>query len=44
LPLGALFGFVLFAELIDIWTWAGAVIIFIAGYYIIRREAKRAAS
>jgi len=44
LPLGALFGFVLFAELIDIWTWAGAVIIFIAGYYITRREAKRAAS
>jgi drug/metabolite transporter (DMT)-like permease len=44
LPLGALFGFVLFAELIDIWTWAGAVIIFVAGYYITRREAKRAAS
>jgi drug/metabolite transporter (DMT)-like permease len=44
LPLGALFGFVLFAELIDIWTWAGAVIIFVAGYYITRREARRAAS
>lgn len=44
LPLGALFGFVLFAEFIDIWTWAGAVIIFVAGYYIARREALRAAS
>jgi drug/metabolite transporter (DMT)-like permease len=44
LPLGALFGFVLFAELIDVWTWAGAVIIFAAGYYITRREAKRSAS
>lgn len=42
LPLGALFGFVLFAEFIDIWTWTGAVIIFLAGYYITRREALRA--
>lgn len=42
LPLGALFGYFLFAELIDGWTWAGAVIIFAAGYYITRREALRA--
>jgi drug/metabolite transporter (DMT)-like permease len=42
LPLGALFGYFLFAELIDGWTWAGAVIIFVAGYYITRREALRA--
>ncbi len=41
LPLGALFGFVLFAEFIDIWTWAGAVIIFVSGYYITLREARR---
>lgn len=41
LPLGALFGFVLFAEFIDAWTWTGAVIIFAAGYYITRREALR---
>lgn len=41
LPLGALFGFVLFAEFIDVWTWTGAVIIFAAGYYITRREALR---
>lgn len=43
LPLAALFGYVLFAEFIDVWTWTGAVIIFIAGYYITRREALRAA-
>jgi drug/metabolite transporter (DMT)-like permease len=43
LPLGALLGYVLFAEFIDIWTWSGAVIIFLAGYYITRREALRAA-
>ena len=41
LPLGALFGYVLFAELIDGWTWAGAVVIFAAGYYIARREARK---
>lgn len=41
LPLGAAFGYVLFAEFIDIWTWTGAVIIFAAGYYITRREALR---
>ena len=39
LPLGALFGYLLFAELIDGWTWAGAVVIFLAGYYITRRES-----
>ena len=44
LPLGALFGYLLFAEFIDAWTWAGAVIIFLAGYYITRREALRKAS
>ena len=38
LPLGAVFGYFLFSELIDEWTWTGAVIIFVAGYYITRRE------
>jgi drug/metabolite transporter (DMT)-like permease len=38
LPLGVLFGYLLFAELIDVWTWTGAVVIFLAGYYITRRE------
>ena len=44
LPLGALFGYVLLAEFIDVWMWVGAVIIFVAGYYITRREALRNAS
>ena len=44
LPLGALFGYLLFAEFIDAWTWTGAVIIFLAGYYITRREALRNSS
>lgn len=43
LPLGALFGYVLLAEFIDVWTWTGAVIIFVSGYYITRREALRSA-
>jgi len=39
LPLGALFGYSMFAELLDAWSWIGAIIIFSAGYYIIRRES-----
>ncbi|MEE2997100.1 MAG: DMT family transporter [Pseudomonadota bacterium] len=38
LPLGALFGYLLFTEMIDVWTWIGAVVIFLSGYYITRRE------
>lgn len=38
LPLAALAGLMLFAEVPDIWTGAGAAIIFGATYYIIRRE------
>ena len=38
LPLGALFGYLLFAEIIDTWTWVGAVVIFFSGYYIVKRE------
>ncbi len=41
LPLGALFGYFIFAELVDVWTWSGAMIIFAAGYYTIRREAAK---
>ena len=43
LPFGAAFGFFLFAETVDGWTWAGAAIVFVAGYYIARREARRSA-
>jgi drug/metabolite transporter (DMT)-like permease len=33
-------GFLMFAELPDIWTWIGAAVIFIASYYIVAHEAK----
>ena len=36
------FGLVLFGELSDGWTWAGAVIIFGSSYYIARRESRNA--
>ncbi len=40
LPLAALAGLVLFAEVPDIWTGAGALIIFGATYYIVQRERR----
>ena len=39
LPLTALIGWFFFAQLPDAWTWVGAVVIFAAGYYVIRLEA-----
>jgi len=33
-------GYVFFGEIVDIWTWVGAAIIFCATLYIVRREAK----
>jgi len=39
LPFTAAIGYVLFAELPGIETWIGALIIFGAAYYVIRREA-----
>ncbi len=42
LPLAALFGYVLFRETVDVWTWAGGAIIFLAGYYITLRETRHA--
>ena len=38
LPFAALIGWIVFAELSDIWTWIGASIIFGATVYIARRE------
>jgi len=38
LPFAALIGWILFSELSDIWTWAGASIIFASTLYIARRE------
>lgn len=38
LPIAAVFGFVLYRELPDLWTWVGAVIIFGATWYMTWRE------
>jgi len=38
LPFAAAFGYVLFGEISDIWTWAGALIIFVAGILVTRGE------
>ncbi|HUS53314.1 MAG TPA: DMT family transporter [Thermohalobaculum sp.] len=40
LPFAVLFGFALFGELIDGWTWVGAGVIFAASLYNARREGK----
>lgn len=40
LPFSVLFGFWLFGELIDLWTWVGAAIIFAAALYTARRESQ----
>lgn len=40
LPVSALFGFVLFAETTEIWTWVGAAVIFGATYYITWSETR----
>jgi drug/metabolite transporter (DMT)-like permease len=40
LPFAVLFGFALFGELIDLWTWIGAGVIFAASLYNARREGK----
>ena len=40
LPLAAAFGYVIWNEVPDQWTWIGAAIIFAGGYYIAYREGK----
>ncbi len=40
LPLAAAMGFLLFAEIVDVWTWVGAMVIFAAGYYTTIREIR----
>jgi len=40
LPFAVLFGFLVFGEIIDLWTWIGAAIIFAASLYIVHREAR----
>ena len=43
LPIAALFGWILFTEFSDLWTWMGAVIIVTAVVFITRREVRLAA-
>ena len=43
MPIAAVFGWVLFSEFPDIWTWFGAIIIFCATTYAVRRGAKTTA-
>ena len=43
LPFAVLYGFALFGELIDVWTWIGAGVIFAAALYTARRERQKRA-
>jgi S-adenosylmethionine uptake transporter len=40
LPFAAVIGWLLFHEAMDLYTWLGAVIIFCAAYYVLRREPR----
>lgn len=40
LPWAVLIGYALFSELPDIWTWVGAIVIFLGAYDVLRREAR----
>lgn len=40
LPMVVAIGYWLFAEMIDIWTWVGAAVVFASAVYITHREAK----
>jgi len=42
MPIGAAIGWLAFAEFPDLWTWIGAVVIFIASTYAVGRGARRA--
>jgi drug/metabolite transporter (DMT)-like permease len=44
LPFAVLVGYLAFGELIDTWTWVGAIIIFAAAGFVTRREAQLARS
>ena len=35
------FGYLIFEEALDGWTWTGGTIIFAASIYVVRAEAKR---
>ena len=40
LPLTAAIGYVLFSEVADVWTWAGAAVIFGSSYMLVRLETR----
>jgi drug/metabolite transporter (DMT)-like permease len=40
LPFAVAIAYLAFGEVIDVWTWVGAVIIFASAVYITRREAR----
>ena len=40
LPFAVAFGYAVFGEIIDAWTWIGAAIIFAASLFIVHREAQ----
>jgi drug/metabolite transporter (DMT)-like permease len=40
LPFAAAVGYFAFRELPDLWTWVGAVIIFLSAWYVVGREAR----
>jgi drug/metabolite transporter (DMT)-like permease len=42
LPFAAIIGFLVFAELPDIWAWVGGAVIFGASLYMVRRETRKA--
>lgn len=41
LPWAVLIGWAMFSELPDVWTWVGAIVIFLGAYDVLRREARR---
>ena len=41
MPIAAVFGFVIFSEFPDLWTWVGAVVIFLSTTYAVQRGARR---
>ena len=44
LPFAALIGWIVFAELPDIWVWVGGAVIFLSSVYIAHREARASKS
>lgn len=44
MPIGAAFGWVLFSEFPDVWTWVGAAVIFCATSYAVGRGSKKPAT